>query len=100
MLHVRLDPRIAHVVLEQRSKRAVVIRIGEAAVNLGAGKDKAPALAQSDQFLQVVQGSAPRLRRDGHGAQRVTKSVTSVVLSAPDRACTDEARLGSLRSHL
>src|SRR6266566_4838588 len=52
-LNVGSNPGIAHVVLEQRPERTVIVRIGEPAVDLSASEDKTAALAQSDHFLQV-----------------------------------------------
>ena len=56
LLNELLEPRCLDVVLECHTQRAVVPGIGKAAVNLGAGIDKASALAESYDFFHRLFG--------------------------------------------
>ena len=45
-LHEFLEPGLLHVVFELNAQRAVVPAVGESAVNLAAGEDKAAVFAE------------------------------------------------------
>ena len=51
LLHELLPPGALDVVLQLRAQGTIVPGIGETAVDLAAGKDKAPAFAQGHQFF-------------------------------------------------
>lgn len=51
LLDEALSPRFLDVVFQPCAERAVIPRIGEAAVNFAARKNKAPALAERDNFF-------------------------------------------------
>ena len=51
LLDKLLQPRLFYIVFELHAQRAVVPGIGQTAVDLAAGIDKAPALAEIDDHL-------------------------------------------------
>ena len=51
LLDHRPPPRVDHVVLEQHAVVPVVVRVGDAAVDVGRGEDEAAALAERDDFV-------------------------------------------------
>ena len=73
LLDHRLPPGVADIPLQFHTERAVVVRIGEAAVHLGSGKDKPPPLGKGDDRIEV--GSRHGLRVMGMG-QRVEGRAT------------------------
>ena len=56
LLDELLPPGLLHVVLQLHTQRAVVPGVGQAAVDLAAGKDKAAVFAQCDDFVHRLFG--------------------------------------------
>ena len=54
LLHELLPPRALDVVLELNAQRAVIPRVGQTAVDFGAGEHEAAALAQGDELIHRV----------------------------------------------
>ena len=52
-VHEVLPPQVFEVLLELDAVGAVVPRVGETAVDLGAGEDETPALGEGDDVLEV-----------------------------------------------
>jgi hypothetical protein len=60
LLDHRLPPGVDHVVLEQDAVMPVVVRVGDAAVDLRRGEDQTAAFAQRDDLVHGGGGHGPQ----------------------------------------